>query len=113
LLFPHESLSFPSLTGELGIIELVPGNSLKHDKRVSSGADIYMKSGKGLEASINFVTSHDGFTLNDLVSYRSKHNEANGENNHDGTDYNLSENYGTDGPTEDARGELICRNQVE
>ena len=53
--------------------------------RICGSADIYPKSGKGPESSINFVTCHDGFTLNDLVSYRDKHNEANGENNHDGT----------------------------
>ena len=56
--------------------------------RICGSADIYAKSGKGPECSINFVTCHDGFTLNDLVSYRDKHNEANGENNHDGTDAN-------------------------
>ena len=67
--------------------------------RICGSADIYTQSGKGPEASINFVTCHDGFTLNDLVSYRNKHNEANGENNHDGTNSNLSENCGTEGET--------------
>ena len=81
--------------------------------RICGSADIYSKSGKGPEASINFVTSHDGFTLNDLVSYCCKHNEANGENNHDGADYNLSENYGTEGPTEDARVELTRKRQIK
>ena len=58
-------------------------------------------SGKGPEGSINFVTCHDGFTLNDLVSYRAKHNEANGEANRDGTDANFSENFGAEGVTSD------------
>ena len=70
--------------------------------RICGSADIYTRSGKGPEGSINFVTCHDGFTLNDLVSYRDKHNEANGENNHDGTDANFSENYGAEGETKDA-----------
>jgi len=70
--------------------------------RICGSADIYTRSGKGPEASINFITCHDGFTLNDLVSYRSKHNEANGEDNRDGTDYNFSENYGAEGETKDA-----------
>jgi len=56
-------------------------------------------SGKGPEGSINFVICHDGFTLNDLVSYRYKHNEAKGEKNRDGTDANFSENYGSEGET--------------
>ena len=71
--------------------------------RICGSADIYTKSGKGPEGSINFVTCHDGFTLNDLVSYRDKHNEANGENNHDGTDANFSENYGAEGETNGCR----------
>jgi isoamylase len=70
--------------------------------RICGSADIYTKSGKGPECSINFVTCHDGFTLNDLVSYRTKHNQANGENNHDGTDDNFSENCGAEGGTTDA-----------
>jgi glycogen operon protein len=81
--------------------------------RICGSADVYSKSGKGPEASINFVTSHDGFTLNDLVSYRYKHNEANGENNHDGTDYNLSDNCGMEGATEDARIESMRKSQIK
>ena len=75
--------------------------------RICGSADIYSKSGKGPESSINFVTCHDGFTLNDLVCYRSKHNEANGENNRDGTNENFSENYGAEGETADAGIESI------
>ena len=52
-------------------------------------------------ASINFVTAHDGFTLRDLVSYNDKHNEANGENNRDGSDHNRSWNHGVEGETDD------------
>ncbi len=70
--------------------------------RLGGSADIYTKSGKGPEGSINFVTCHDGFTLNDLVSYSGKHNEANGENNRDGTNNNFSGNYGFEGETKDA-----------
>ena len=55
----------------------------------------------GPHASINFVTAHDGFTLHDLVSYNDKHNEANGEDNRDGNDNNLSWNCGAEGPTDD------------
>jgi glycogen operon protein len=81
--------------------------------RICGSADIYNKSGKGPEGSINFVTCHDGFTLNDLVSYSYKHNEANGENNHDGTNYNFSENYGAEGETTDAGIEAIRRGQIK
>ena len=81
--------------------------------RICGSADIYANSGKGPEASINFVTCHDGFTLNDLVSYRHKHNEANGENNHDGTDSNFSDNYGAESETTDALIEPIRKRQVK
>ncbi len=81
--------------------------------RICGSADIYTRSGKGPEGSINFVTCHDGFTLNDLVSYRDKHNEANGENNHDGTDANYSENYGVEGETTHAGIETIRKRQIK
>jgi glycogen operon protein len=81
--------------------------------RICGSADIYTESGKGPEGSINFVTCHDGFTLNDLVSHDDKHNEANGENNHDGTNANYSMNYGAEGETNDAGIELIRRRQVK
>jgi glycogen operon protein len=82
-------------------------------QRICGSADIYTKSGKGPDGSINFVTCHDGFTLNDLVSYNHKHNEANGENNHDGTNENLSENYGVEGATADAGIESIGKRQIK
>jgi glycogen operon protein len=81
--------------------------------RICGSADIYGKSGKGPEGSINFVTCHDGFTLNDLVSYRYKHNEANGENNHDGTDANFSQNCGIEGETANAAIETLRKRQIK
>jgi len=70
--------------------------------RISASADLFDHRGRRPLASINFVTAHDGFTLNDLVSYNEKHNEANQENNHDGHSENLSFNFGAEGPTDDA-----------
>jgi glycogen operon protein len=71
--------------------------------RLSGSSDLYEQSGRRPYASINFVTAHDGFTLADLVSYNHKHNEANGENNEDGENHNLSWNHGVEGPTDDRR----------
>jgi isoamylase len=69
--------------------------------RLSGSADLFNKRGRRPTASVNFMTAHDGFTLNDLVSYNDKHNEANGEDNKDGHSHNLSCNYGVEGPTDD------------
>lgn len=69
-------------------------------KRLTGSEDLYGWSGKRVHASINFVTAHDGFTLHDLVSYDHKHNEANGDDNRDGSDHNLSWNCGVEGPTD-------------
>ncbi len=69
--------------------------------RLTGSSDLYGHGGRNPYASINFVTAHDGFTLEDLVSYNDKHNEANGEDNRDGTDANLSWNCGVEGPTDD------------
>jgi glycogen operon protein len=69
--------------------------------RLAGSSDLYYRQHRGPYASINFVTSHDGFTLHDLVSHEHKHNEANGENNRDGDDHNLSWNSGAEGPTVD------------
>jgi isoamylase len=80
--------------------------------RISGSADIYAASGKGPEGSINFITCHDGFTLNDLVSYGDKHNEANGENNRDGTDANYSDNHGAEGETADAAIDTVRTRQI-
>ncbi len=69
--------------------------------RLTGSPDLYQTTGRRPYASINFITAHDGFTLNDLVSYNDKHNEANGEDNRDGDDNNHSWNHGAEGPTED------------
>jgi isoamylase len=69
--------------------------------RITGSSDLYARSGRRPYASINFVTAHDGFTLQDLVSYNQKHNEANSEENRDGTDNNRSWNCGVEGPTDD------------
>jgi glycogen operon protein len=69
--------------------------------RLSGSSDLYERNGRKPYASINFITAHDGFTLQDLVSYNSKHNEANGEDNRDGADDNNSWNCGAEGPTDD------------
>jgi glycogen operon protein len=71
-------------------------------ERLSGSPDLYESDGREPFASINFITAHDGFTLRDLVSYNEKHNEANLENNHDGTDDNRSWNCGVEGETDDA-----------
>ncbi|MCL5666112.1 MAG: glycogen debranching protein GlgX [Candidatus Thermoplasmatota archaeon] len=70
-------------------------------QRLSGSPDLYEESGRKPHASINYVCSHDGFTMMDLVSYVQKHNEANGENNQDGTNENYSSNFGVEGPSND------------
>ena len=81
--------------------------------RLLGSPDIYGHKEREPEQSVNFVTCHDGFTLNDLVSYNSKHNDANGENNRDGSDDNVSWNCGTEGPTDDAAIETLRNRQVK
>lgn len=71
--------------------------------RLAGSSDLYQDDGREPFHSVNFVTCHDGFTLADLVSYEQKHNLANGEQNRDGSDFNLSWNCGIEGPTEDER----------
>ena len=78
-----------NLIGELG-------------RRMTGSADLFDHDDRSPRASVNFVTVHDGFTLADLVSYERKHNEANGEDNRDGSDENDSTNFGVEGPTDDA-----------
>ena len=68
---------------------------------MTASGHLFNRRGRRPSASVNFITAHDGFTMNDLVSYNGKHNEANGDNNADGTDNNLSYNYGAEGETED------------
>jgi isoamylase len=81
--------------------------------RLLGSPDIYAHKQREAEQSINFVTCHDGFTLNDLVSYNHKHNEANGEDNRDGTNDNLSWNCGAEGPTTDLAIEGLRNRQVK
>jgi glycogen operon protein len=80
-----------------------PGQVGPLASRISGSSDLYEVGGRSPLASVNFVTCHDGFTLHDLVSYEAKHNDANGEENRDGTDHNLSRNWGAEGPTETAQ----------
>jgi glycogen debranching enzyme GlgX len=70
--------------------------------RLAGSSDLYADDGRSPYASVNFVTAHDGFTLRDLVSYEDKHNDANGEGNHDGSYTNRSQNFGIEGETDDA-----------
>ncbi|MGB3440170.1 MAG: glycogen debranching protein GlgX [Actinophytocola sp.] len=78
--------------------------------RITGSSDLYQNDGRRPYASINFVTAHDGFTLNDLVTYNDKHNAANGEDNRDGANDNRSWNHGTEGPTDDDKvNELRAR----
>ena len=72
-------------------------------RRLTGSSDLYGRSGRRPHASVNFVTSHDGFTLADLVSYNERHNEANGEGGADGHNHNISWNCGVEGPTDDAQ----------
>ena len=81
--------------------------------RIAGSADLYQASGHLPINSINFITCHDGFTLNDLVSYNYKHNEDNGEDNRDGIDDNLSWNCGVEGETEDPEIDALRRRQIK
>ncbi len=81
--------------------------------RVGGSPDIYQRPEREAEQSINFVTCHDGFTLNDLVSYNNKHNEDNGEKNQDGADHNLSWNCGAEGPTDDPEIYRLRKRQIK
>jgi len=92
--------------GEEGTVERVA------DRMIGSPS-LYGHKQREPEASVNFVTSHDGFTLNDLVSYNGKHNEANGERNHDGSDDNRSWNCGVEGPTDDRDIDRLRTRQVK
>jgi glycogen operon protein len=74
-------------------------------ERLCASANTFNKRGRKPWATVNFITAHDGFTLNDIVSYNDKHNEANGEDNRDGTDNNHSWNHGVEGPSDD---DAIC-----
>jgi isoamylase len=79
--------------------------------RISGSGDLFNKRGRRSWASVNFISSHDGFTLNDLVSYNDKHNEVNGEDNRDGHSNNHSWNHGVEGPTDDAKIKALRERQ--
>jgi isoamylase len=81
--------------------------------RLLGSPDLFAHEEREAEQSINFVTCHDGFTLNDQVSYNAKHNEANGEHNRDGCSNNLSWNCGVEGPTDDPRVDALRSRQVK
>ncbi|HWQ15130.1 MAG TPA: glycogen debranching protein GlgX [Roseiflexaceae bacterium] len=89
-----------------------PGMVGRLAARLSGSRDIYRAPDRTPDRSVNFVTSHDGFTLNDLVSYNQKHNVANGEGNRDGMDANDSWNCGAEGPSDDPQVEALRARQV-
>ncbi|WP_348268746.1 glycogen debranching protein GlgX [Edaphobacter paludis] len=90
-----------------------PNTVLKLRERLTGSLDLYRTATHSPAQSINFVTCHDGFTLNDLVSYNSKHNEANHELNRDGTDVNFSWNCGIEGPTNNAEITILRAQQMK
>ncbi|HUM00582.1 MAG TPA: glycogen debranching protein GlgX, partial [Mycobacterium sp.] len=90
-----------------------PGAMGRFADRLLGSPEVYGHKGREAEQSVNFVTCHDGFTLNDLVSYERKHNEANGENNRDGADDNRSWNCGLEGPSDDPAVEALRNRQVK
>lgn len=81
-------------------------------QRLCASADVFNKLGRRPSSCVNFVTAHDGFTLNDLVTFNDKHNEANGEDNNDGSSDNRSWNCGVEGPTDDAAINAVRERQV-
>lgn len=92
--------------GDRGAISSFPN-------RIIGSPDVFEHENREPEQSINFVSCHDGFTLNDVVSYNHKHNEANGEGNRDGAEHNFSWNHGVEGPTEDAGINQLRERQVK
>jgi len=90
-----------------------PGTRGAFATRLAGSSDLYEHAGRPPACSINFITSHDGFTLNDLVTFRHKHNELNGEGNRDGENNNCSDNYGVEGPTRQPLIEQIRSRQIK
>jgi glycogen operon protein len=82
-------------------------------ERITGSADLYASANRGIKASVNFVTAHDGFTMMDLVSYDGKHNEANGEGNRDGDDNNNSWNCGWEGESTDIGTNFLRHKQIK
>jgi len=81
--------------------------------RLCASSDIFNRSGRQPWASVNFITAHDGFTLNDLVTYNEKHNDANGEGNNDGHSHNRSWNHGAEGPSDDPAIKGLRKRQMK
>ena len=81
--------------------------------RLSGSSDVYQPSGRPPICSVNFITSHDGFTMNDLVSYNDKHNLANGEDNRDGDNHNYSYNHGVEGPSDNPSVQAVRMRQIK
>ncbi len=88
------------------------GTRAAFSTRITGSSDLYLRDGRQPFHSINFVTSHDGFTLQDLVSYEKKHNEANAEDNRDGSNHNTSRNHGAEGATDDPEIEELRARQI-
>lgn len=88
-----------------------PGILPEFARRLHGSSDIFEHAGRRPSSSINYICSHDGFTLNDLVSYRERHNESNGEKNLDGHRENFSDNFGVEGPTQDTTINVIRQRQ--
>ena len=95
------------------ISSAAPGSLGRAADRLVGSHEIYGHKQREAEQSLNFVTCHDGFTLNDMVSYNDKHNEANGEQNRDGANDNRSWNHGVEGPTDDPAIEKLRNRQVK
>jgi glycogen operon protein len=93
------------VAGEAGIVGALAD-------RITGSPSLYQSNGHLPINSVNFITAHDGFTLNDLVSYNNKHNEANGEGNRDGVDDNMSWNCGAEGPTDDPAINALREQQI-
>ncbi len=89
------------------------GMAVKMGLRIAGSPDLYPRTDRNVRRTVNFVTSHDGFTLNDLVSYNEKHNLANGENNRDGESNNHSWNSGAEGPTDDPTINALRTRQIK
>ena len=90
-----------------------PGGTGALATRLTGSSDLYLRDGRKPFHSINFMTSHDGFTLNDLVSYAQRHNEENGEGGRDGFEPNWSDNHGVEGPSDDPAVEAVRERQVK
>jgi glycogen operon protein len=90
-----------------------PGMMGQFANRICGSSDLYRESGKGPQSSLNFITSHDGFTLNDLVSYKQKHNDENGEFGRDGSEANYSDNCGVEGPSDDPAVEHLRNSLIK